>query len=179
MTTTPSLPLPLQEGGDDAALFREAIGVVTPLAEQNRISPPKTVTQARVRLPDPDHQIADTLSDYHHDNSPEEYLSNGLSRLTLRKLRRSAVQDSLDLHGHTIDAARMLLQQFLFNATQHQLRCVLVIHGKGMNSPDGYAVLRALARNWLTQHPQVLAFCAAPPESGGGGAVLILLKIRP
>ena len=164
---------------EDAALFREAIGVVTPLAEQNRISPPKPAPRASVRSSASEHPIADTLSDYHHDNSPEDYLSNGLSRLTLRKLRRSNVQDSLDLHGHTVDAARMLLQQFLFNATQHQLRCVRVIHGKGMNSPDGHAVLRTLARSWLTQHPQVLAFCATPPESGGGGAVLILLKIRP
>ena len=47
------------------------------------------------------------------------------------------------------------------------------------SSMIGEAVLRRLTRNWLTQHPQVLAFCAAPPQAGGDGAVVILLKISP
>lgn len=164
---------------EDAALFRAAVGRVTPLAEQNRIPPSKPSTQARVRSPASRHQIADTLSDYQHDNMPEDYLGNGLSQLTMRKLRRGVypVQDTLDLHGYQVDAARVLLQKFLFEAQLHQLRCVLVIHGKGMNSPDGYAVLRTLTRSWLTQHPQVLAYCAASAGAGGSGAVMILLRV--
>ncbi|MFA6972260.1 MAG: Smr/MutS family protein [Gallionella sp.] len=162
---------------EDGALFRATIGDVTPLAEQNRIAPPRPSTQARVRTPESHHRITDSLSDFSPDNLADEYLSNGLSRLTFRKLRRSAVQDSLDLHGNSIDAARILLQQFLFGAMQNQLRHVLVIHGKGANSPGGEAILRELTRSWLTQHPQVLAFCTAPANLGGSGAVMILLKV--
>lgn len=166
---------------EDAALFRAAIGDVTPLTGQNRIPPPAPSTQARVRNSAFVQVISDTLSDHPIDNSPEDFLRNGLSRLTLRKLRRGVypVEDSLDLHGSDTVAARRLLQEFLFAAMQNQLRCVLVIHGKGMNSRGGEAVLRTLTRSWLTQHPQVLAFCAASPGVGGSGAVLILLKIKP
>ncbi len=98
--------------------------------------------------------------------------------MTLRKLRRGAwpVQDSLDLHGNNSETARKLLQQFLQQAIDRNLRCVLVIHGKGLNSQGGEAVLRKLTRHWLTQHPQVLGFCDAQPRNGGSGAVLVLLK---
>lgn len=164
------------KGAEDAVLFRETIGGVTPLADQNRITPATPSIHTRVRSTSSRHTVADTLSDYSSEGSPADFLRNGLSRMTLRKLRRSAIQDNLDLHGHSGDEARQLLQEFLHQAAQNQLRCVRVIHGKGMNSPGGEAVLRTLSRNWLTQHPQVLAFCAASPAAGGDGAVLILLK---
>jgi len=98
--------------------------------------------------------------------------------MALRKLRRGGwpVQDKLDLHGNNSDAARKLLQEFLYAAIQRGSRCVLVIHGKGLNSRGGEAVLRKLTRYWLTQLPQVLAFCNAPPGEGGAGATLVLLK---
>ena len=186
LVVSPALSRPAGEGDQDtlreshvdgdAALFRAAIGPVTPLAEQNRISPVKPATQARVRSPVLHSPLPDTLSDCTSADSPEEFLRNGLSFKSLRKLRRQAVQDTLDLHGSPVDAARMLLQQFLSEATQHQLRCVLVIHGKGKNSLGGEAVLRTHTRHWLTQHPLVLAFCVAPPDLGGSGAVLVLLK---
>jgi len=164
---------------DDGALFRATIGAVHSLPEHNRIPPFTAPRHTKVRSLAPQQTIADTLSDFPHDNSPEVFSRNGLSQMTLRKLKRGnyPIQNSLDLHGYPGDAARRLLQEFLHEATQHQLRCVLVIHGKGMNSRGGEAVLRGLTRNWLTQHPQVLAFCAASPETGGEGAVLILLKI--
>ena len=98
--------------------------------------------------------------------------------MTLRKLRRSfwPIQDNLDLHGSNSETARRLLQEFLHAAAQRKLRCVLVIHGKGLNSESGEGLLRKLVRHWLTQHPRVLAFCDAPLRNGGSGAVLVLLK---
>ncbi len=162
----------------DAALFRAAVGEVKPLPQQNRVTPqqPRRKPLPRPAAPPPD--IPDTLSDFAAGDAPDDYLSNGLSRMTLRKLRRSTcpVQDSLDLHGCNSDAARKLLQEFLHEAMQRGLRCVLVIHGKGMNSQSGEAVLRKLARHWLMQHQNVLAYCDAPPRDGGSGAVLVLLK---
>ena len=99
--------------------------------------------------------------------------------MTLRKLRRGSwpVQDSLDLHGNNSDAARKLLQDFLHEAMQRELRCVLVIHGKGINSQGGEAVLRRLTRHRLRQHRNVLAYCNALPKDGGSGAALVLLRI--
>jgi DNA-nicking Smr family endonuclease len=168
---------------DDAALFRAAVGAVNPLAEQNRITPQPSPRKPLLHRAVPPPAIPDTLSDFAapdfaYGDAPDEYLSNGLSRMTLRKLRRGVwpVQDHLDLHGNNSDAARKLLQGFLHEAMQRELRCVLVIHGKGLNSQGGEAVLRKLTRHWLTQHPLVLGYCDAPPKEGGSGAVLVLLK---
>lgn len=131
-----------------------------------------------LRHPPTPQQIPDTLSDFSAESAPDEYLSNGLSRMTLRKLRRGVwpIQDRLDLHGNGTDAARRLLQEFLHEALQHDLRCVLVIHGKGINSQGGEGILRRLTRHWLMQHTQVLAYCDAPAKEGGSGAVLLLLR---
>jgi len=172
---------------EDTALFRAAVGAVNPIAEQNRITPQPSPRKPLLHRAVPPPAIPDTLSDgcpaksftdSSAGNAPDEYLSNGLSRMALRKLRRGVwrVQDSLDLHGNNSDAARKLLQEFLHEAMQRKLRCVLVIHGKGLNSQGGEAVLRKLTRHWLTQHPLVLGYCDAPPKEGGSGAVLVLLK---
>ncbi|HEU0233743.1 MAG TPA: Smr/MutS family protein [Gallionella sp.] len=164
---------------EDAALFRAAVGEIKPLPGQNRIEPQKPPRKPLPRAPAQPPAIPDTLSDFAAENAPDEFLRNGLPRMTLRKLRRGQwpVQDSLDLHGNNSDAARKLLQKFLHEAAQRGLRCVLVIHGKGMNSRGGEAVLRRLARHWLTQRPDVLAWCDALPKGGGSGAALVLLKI--
>ena len=179
---------PPSQETEDAALFHAAVGEVKPLPEQNRIKPHRPPRKPLLRAPAPPPAIPDTLSDgcptksssgSAPENTPDEFLRNGLSRMTLRKLRRGhwPVQDSLDLHGNTGDAARKLLQEFLHEAAQRGLRCVLVIHGKGMNSRGGEAVLRKLARHWLAQRPDVLAYCDAPPKDGGSGAALVLLKV--
>jgi DNA-nicking Smr family endonuclease len=163
---------------EDAALFRAAVGTVKPLTEQNRVTPQTVPRRPRLRPAVPPPEIADTLHDYPAESAPDEFLGNGLSRMTLRKLRRGTwpIQDSLDLHGNNTDAARKLLQAFLHEAVGRNLRCVLVIHGKGLNSQGGEAVLRKLTRHWLTQHRQVLGYCDAQPRDGGSGAVLVLLK---
>ena len=163
---------------EDAALFRAAVGTVKPLTEQNRVTPQTVPRRPRLRPAVPPPEIADTLHDYSAESAPDEFLGNGLSRMTLRKLRRGTwpIQDSLDLHGNNTDAARKLLQAFLHEAVGRNLRCVLVIHGKGLNSQGGEAVLRKLTRHWLTQHRQVLGYCDAQPRDGGSGAVLVLLK---
>ncbi|BCK88643.1 putative DNA endonuclease SmrA [Sideroxyarcus emersonii] len=162
----------------DAALFRQALEGVTPLAPASRIEP---VRKPR-RITIPTHSpapIADDLSDHGAgDIALNEFLRPGLNRMTLRKLRRGAwpPQDALDLHGLDSDGARRLLMEFLHDATQRGLRCINVIHGKGWRSEGRDGILKTRTRHWLTQHPQVLAFCEAPQYAGGGGAVWVLLK---
>ena len=180
------LKRPLKKPGkstepEDKALFRAAVGEVNALPNQNRISPNTPPRKPLWRPAAQQSAVPDTLSDFAPETTPDEFLGNGLSRMTLRKLRRGnwPIQGRLDLHGNHTDSARKLLQEFLHVARQHGSRCVLVIHGKGMNSRGGEAVLRKLTRHWLTQHPQVLAFCDAMPDEGGNGAVLVLLKGGP
>ena len=96
----------------------------------------------------------------------------------LRKLRRGdwVIQDELDLHGCRTDEARELLARFLRDAVKRGVRCVRVIHGKGLGSKDKQPVLRGKARVWLAQRDEVIAFCQARPAEGGGGALVVLLK---
>jgi len=169
-----------QNKPDDAALFRATVGEVNPLAKQNRIKPYFSPRKPYTPSDEPASAIPDNLSDFTPDDVPDEYTSNGISRLSLCKLKRGfwPIHDNLDLHGSNRDTARKLLQEFIHSATNHEMRCVLVIHGKGINSQSGDAVLRKLTRHWLTQHPKVLGYCDALPKQGGSGAVLVLLKSK-
>lgn len=164
----------------EAGPFQQALDGVIPLAPVNRIvhsPPPRRATIHNMdAAPQP---IADTLSD--HGCGAEiltEFMRSGISRMSLRKLRRGhwPVQDSLDLHGLSSEAARKLLLGFLHHATQQGLRCVCVIHGKGLHTNNGEGILKARVRHWLTQCAEVLAFCEPAPNEGGGGAVKVLLK---
>jgi DNA-nicking Smr family endonuclease len=166
---------------DDIALFRATVGEVTPIPEPDRIlnlTPPRYAY-----LPESEGStvLPDILSDSFQENPPDQYCSNGISRQSLRKLARGywPVQDSLDLHGLHSDTARRTLQTFLHQALVQHSRCVLVIHGKGLNSKSGEAILKLRTRHWLIQHPSVLAYCDAPPQLGSSGAAIILLKVNP
>ena len=163
----------------DDELFRQALDGVIPLPPSNRAATVKpTKPPHSTSLPAPV-QIRDTLSDHGaEDKLLTEFVRPGISRMTLRKLRRGQwpLQDSLDLHGLSSDAARKLLLEFMHEVTQHGLRCVCVIHGKGRHTEGGEGILKSRVRHWLTQCAEVLAFCEAPPQEGGGGAVKVLLK---
>ncbi len=163
----------------DADLFRQALEGVTPIKSQKRApsGPAATLHPRPTAYSQPEISVA--LSDHlTFDETPTEYLANGVSRMVLRKLRRGTwpIEDSLDLHGLDSDTARSLLALFLQQATQRQFRCINLIHGKGWHSAQGEGKLKQLARHWLIQHPDVLAFCEAPSNAGGSGAVWVLLK---
>ena len=163
----------------ESDLFRQVLEGVTPLAPSNRITPTSRPRKTPVRSLSSPTVVADTLSDHGAgDTAITEFLRPGLNRMTLRKLRHGEwrIQDELDLHGLNSEEARRLLVEFLHGATQRGLRCINVIHGKGWRSEGRDGILKVHTRHWLAQHPQVLAFCEAPPNAGGGGAVWVLLK---
>lgn len=172
--------MPTTPEQDDADLFRQALGDVTPLKPSQRKAParprPSPVPPSTLL---PATQINDALSDHGAgDIALTEYLAPGLNHMLLRDLRRSKwkVQDELDLHGLNGNESRQLLATFLHQAMRRGLRCVGVIHGKGWRSAGRDGLLKVLTRHWLTQHAGVLAYCEAPPQAGGGGAVWVLLK---
>jgi DNA-nicking Smr family endonuclease len=106
------------------------------------------------------------------------FAREGLSRQTLRKLRRGqwVVEDSLDLHGMNRVEAAASVAEFLRNCSQRRLRCVRIVHGKGLGSFNREPVLKGKLRGWLASRDEVLGFCQAPGAHGGGGAVLVLLR---
>ena len=108
------------------------------------------------------------------------YTRNGIGHQTLRKLRRGhwVIQDELDLHGLTTDEARGQLAEFLAHCMRRGMRCVRVIHGKGLRSKNREPVLKQKVANWLMQRDEILAFCQARRADGGGGAVVVLLRSK-
>ena len=96
----------------------------------------------------------------------------------LRKLRRGhwLIQDEFDLHGLTSAEARPLVTEFLNACRSEGIRCIRVIHGKGLRSKNQEPVLKGKVAKWLRQRDDVLAYCQARPTEGGSGAVVVLLK---
>jgi DNA-nicking Smr family endonuclease len=175
-----------KESRRDAELFRRAVGNVAPL-------PPSDKAESTVSLPLPiprqrmaDEQAAleESLSDEFNvdtllDTDDElSYARGNIGRDTLRKLRRGhwVIQAQLDLHGMRREEAREALAEFLRNAVKRGMRCVRVIHGKGLGSVNKEPVLKGKVRSWLVQKQEVIAFCQARAADGGSGALVVLLK---
>jgi len=119
-----------------------------------------------------------TLDDEAEIEEDASFLRPGLPRDILRKLRRThwVIQDHLDLHGLTGDEAVAETAVFLAEARRRGLRCVRVVHGKGLRSAGREPVLRKRIRKLLTRRDEVLAFVEPRAHHGGAGAVVVLLE---
>jgi DNA-nicking Smr family endonuclease len=170
----------------DADVFRRSIGEVEPLKTPprttvTRIPPPPVPLQTRR---DEEAVLQEALSDEYDPESLLDidetlsYCRIGVSQEVVRKLRRGAwiVQAQLDLHGMRREEAREALAEFIRESVKRGLRCLRVIHGKGLGSIGREPVLKGKVRAWLVQKQEVIAFCQARPHDGGAGAVLVLLQ---
>jgi DNA-nicking Smr family endonuclease len=173
---------------DDLAAFRAAVADARPLPASGRvhlggpIPPPRPLqhlADERAALHESLHGPI-TLQDRLEGGDEPSYLRPGLALTTLRDLRRGrwVVQREIDLHGLNREEARSQLAAFLADCLSHGIRCVRVIHGKGLGSPGRQAVLRTLVRGWLMQKIETLAYCQAKPQDGGEGAVIVLLRTK-
>jgi DNA-nicking Smr family endonuclease len=176
---------PRDDACDDVA-FQALLSDVTPLRPSNRAA----LDRPRPR-PVPGHRtgeereaLQENLSDWTPWDAGYEtgehlvYARPGMQAHTLRKLRRGhwPIQAVLDLHGHTSAEARLAVAEFLARCKREQLRCVRIIHGKGLSSPNREPVLKRKLAAWLMQRQEILAFCEARHAEGGGGATMVLLK---
>ena len=112
------------------------------------------------------------------DDPTLSYAKAGVGPEVVKKLRKRhwPIQDELDLHGMTVDAARGQLGDFVRRWVRRGVRCVRIIHGIGYGSPNGEPVLRSVVHSWLVQLDEVVAFCGADRKEGGHGALIVLLK---
>ncbi len=114
----------------------------------------------------------------------DEYLEGQVPHLdprVVQALKDGAlpVQDYCDLHGLGVDEAQVCLKNFLADSRVRNYRTVLVVHGRGHNSPGNLPVLKSRLEGWLTMkrfRRQVLAFASAQPYDGGTGALYLLLR---
>lgn len=140
-------PIPVQHQRDELAVMREAIS---------------------------DEFDVETLLD---TDEALSFRRPGMGPDVVRKLRRGgwSIQRQLDLHGLRREDARDALSAFIREAHKAGLRCVRVVHGKGLGSPGKTPVLKGRVQSWLIQKAEVIAFVQARPAEGGAGALVVLL----
>ena len=167
-------------------LFANAVGQVVPLRRAAHAAPerPRPAPQARQRERDDAAVLVEAISDGFDAESlldTDDALSfrrRGVGVDVVRKLRRGVwvLQDEIDLHGLRRDEARERVADFVRDSARAGLRCIRVVHGKGLGSPGREPVLKAKVKSWLVQRSEVLAFTHARPADGGHGALIVLLK---
>lgn len=165
-------------------VFFEAMREVTPLSGQGRSFAP---------MPEQNKQkpvIEDIMAAFMEGklefalSNTDEYCEGyvvGLDEMTMNKLRSGALSPEahLDLHGLNTVQAFEAMRNFLRGSWYKALRTVLIIPGRGHNSPNGIGILRSKVQDWLTQEPfkrVVLAFCTAQQLDGGLGGLYVLLR---
>jgi DNA-nicking Smr family endonuclease len=186
----PPAPAPVE---DDDQLFADEMSGVAPLAPDPRGRLGAPAPAARPPTARRRHEEAEAyaqLADLVDGNGPfdiadtDEYvegLAPGIDKRLLKKLRRGdyALQGHVDLHGLSSDEAHAAVDRFLAGARAAGKRCVLIVHGRGLNSKEGIPVLKERLKVWLTRGRiarSVLAFATARPPDGGAGALYVLLR---
>jgi DNA-nicking Smr family endonuclease len=120
-----------------------------------------------------------------------------LDRRTAQKLGRGQIEPDarLDLHGDSLETARMKLAHFIARQRQDGAKLVLVITGKGaspyarhtlhgythFHTPEREGRLRREVPRWLAEdlfRQHVVGFQPSHPRHGGGGAFYVRLRKR-
>ncbi len=167
-------------------LFVRAAGRVQPLAVPPRVAlarelPPPVPVQLKL---DERRVLQEALSDEFDSSTlldvddAMSFRRPGVGTDVTRKLRRGdwSIQREIDLHGLRRDDAREALGEFIREAHRQGIRCVRVVHGKGLGSPGKTPVLKGKVQGWLIQKNEVMAFVQARAAEGGAGALVVLLK---
>lgn len=177
----------------ERTLFARSVGPVEPIATPasgrrlppEATRPPPPAPRPRQRERDDRAVLAESIGSGVIDGASlldtDDALSfrqRGIGPDVVRKLRNGAwaVQAECDLHGLRRDPARERLRGFVQQALQTGLRCVRIVHGKGLGSPGGESVLKEDAKAWLSRRAEVLAWTHARAADGGHGALLVLLR---
>ncbi len=144
----PPAPIPKQQQLDEQAAYQEAISDEVDITT----------------LLDTDDQLS--------------FRRPGVGPDVVQKLRKGkwSIQRQIDLHGLRTDEARETLTAFIRDAHKQGIRCVRVVHGKGLGSPGKAPVLKEKVHRWLVQKAEVVAFVQAQPAQGGAGALVVLLQ---
>jgi len=176
---------------DDSELFLRAVADAQKLRDENTPSGEHALqqqskkadfaptTQDQQLFIQAMRQVGTTLIDFQQDTDETGDRQRRSSSSRMRQLKRGTIRISqeLDLHGLLRDEAISRLEHFIASAFSRGMEAVLVITGKGINSPEG-PVLRGAAEAWLRGRGKrmVAEFSPAPRDKGGSGAFVVFLK---
>lgn len=102
----------------------------------------------------------------------------GIQDGVFRKLRlgKYEIEARLDLHRRTVEQARSELFRFIHDCMDHDIRCILVLPGKGDRNINDPGILKSYLVHWLEDLDDVQAFHTAQKHHGGSGAFYVLLR---
>ncbi len=120
------------------------------------------------------------------ERKPRPLDRHGLDGSWERKLAKAEISPdfTLDLHGHSLDAAHARLEHGLMQAVTMGARLVLVITGKprpveAADRGERRGAIRAKLLDWLahgSHASRIAAVRGAHPRHGGAGAVYVVLR---
>ena len=116
----------------------------------------------------------------------DEYMEGAVSGVgpkIMKRLKRGefSVQDYIDLHGFTKKEAEGVVDEFIIKSYHKGMRCVLIVHGRGLGSRNHQPAIKRELPIWFRRgilKKIVLAFVTAKSCDGGAGALYVLLKMK-
>jgi DNA-nicking Smr family endonuclease len=162
---------------EDQALFLAAIGGTVPLGTRDRLPvPPPPPSPVRVvELPPEVKLVVEGDGQRYAARAP------GVSKQQIADLRAGKlhVEQTIDLHGETVEAGVQQLRETVVGAHKIGRRCLRIVHGKGTHSEHGAPLREAVLGELLGELSGfVHALSTATPADGGEGATYVILRGR-
>ncbi len=178
-----------EQPGNERLVFDEAMRDIQKIEHvKMRVGQVKSEQRTNTTGYDAQRALAEALDEQYRlnvTNLPEymEGCVEGTNPVTMEKLRGGeySIQKVLDLHGLRTEEAYEMFQSFIKDAVHSNIRCIKIIHGRGLKSRSEPVlkgklkqwILRAMHRRW------VIAFASSHMREGGPGATVILLRQQP
>lgn len=187
------VPMPAPPEVEEEDIFESAMADVIPIdRDVTRVGAPVQPGRATNEVYSEDVEVLAHLKELVTGRAQfdivdtDEYLEGyikGINPIIMEKLRlgRYSIQAYLDLHGLTVREAAEDVRSFIFESVALGYRCVLLVHGRGLNSKDHIPVLKEQLQAMLLRGPvrkHILAFSSARPHDGGAGASYVLLRAK-
>ncbi|OBX36352.1 putative DNA endonuclease SmrA [Halomonas elongata] len=122
--------------------------------------------------------LSDDFVDLVPPFDPLEFRRDGIQRGVVERLRHGGypAQASLHLLRRPLEECRRALPDFLREAREHDLRSVLIVHGRGREIDSPSNVLRSYLAKWLAAVDEVQVFVSEGQGDGGIGATWVMLR---
>ncbi|WP_111411873.1 DNA endonuclease SmrA [Billgrantia lactosivorans] len=169
--------------------FRALVGEVKPLRRRaNRADPgPRRSRPSEAQLARRESAQAELAGDSFLSDDfvellppfdPVEFRRDGIQQGVVDRLRHGGypAQSRLHLLRRPLAECRRVLPSFIHEAHAHDLRSLLIVHGRGREIDGAANVLRSYLAKWLAQFDEVQAFVSAQQADGGLGATWVMLR---
>jgi DNA-nicking Smr family endonuclease len=100
-----------------------------------------------------------------------------IPNINREKMRRKKADLVLDLHGVSVEDAKIELNNFIHRSYRTGAKKILIIHGKG-NHTNGQSVLKPLVKSILEMSPYIGDTGTPERRDGGSGATWAVIRQR-